>query len=103
LGLAQACAMVPGVSRAGATLAAARALGFARPDAVRLSRGIGVPVIVGAAALKGLRALAAGPGRVEAGAAGAGARVGGGRHPRLDAAREGARARPAAGAVGRLP
>jgi undecaprenyl-diphosphatase len=57
LGLAQACALVPGVSRAGATLAAARALGFARPDAVRLSRGIGVPVIVGAAGLKGLRLL----------------------------------------------
>ena len=65
LGLAQACALVPGVSRAGATLAAARALGFARPDAVRLSRGIGVPVIVGAAALKGLRLLQRRPGRSE--------------------------------------
>ena len=67
LGLAQACALVPGVSRAGATLAAARALGFARPDAVRLSRGIGVPVIVGAAALKGLRLLQRRPGRSELG------------------------------------
>ena len=65
LGLAQACALVPGVSRAGATLAAARALGFARPDAVRLSRGIGVPVIVGAAGLKGLRLLQRRPGRSE--------------------------------------
>jgi undecaprenyl-diphosphatase len=67
LGLAQACALVPGVSRAGATLAAARALGFARPDAVRLSRGIGVPVIVGAAGLKGLRLLQRRPGRAELG------------------------------------
>jgi len=67
LGLAQACALVPGVSRAGATLAAARALGFARPDAVRLSRGIGVPVIVGAAGLKGLRLLQRRPGRSELG------------------------------------
>jgi undecaprenyl-diphosphatase len=75
LGLAQACALVPGVSRSGATLAAARALGFARPDAVRLSRGIGVPVLAGAAALKGLRLIQRRPGADELGtlAAGAGA------------------------------
>jgi undecaprenyl-diphosphatase len=73
LGLAQACALVPGVSRAGATLAAARALGFARPDAVRLSRGIGVPVIGGAAVLKGVRLLQRRPGRGELAALGAGA------------------------------
>ena len=73
LGLAQACALVPGVSRAGATLAAARALGFARPDAVRLSRGIGVPVIAGAAVLKGVRLLQRRPGRGELATLGAGA------------------------------
>jgi undecaprenyl-diphosphatase len=73
LGLAQACALVPGVSRSGATLAAARALGFARPDAVRLSRGIGVPVLAGAAALKGLRLAQRRPGRDEVGALAAGA------------------------------
>ena len=73
LGLAQACALVPGVSRAGATLAAARALGFARPDAVRLSRGIGVPVIAGAAVLKGVRLLQRRPERGELAALGAGA------------------------------
>ncbi|MGZ6059049.1 MAG: undecaprenyl-diphosphate phosphatase, partial [Myxococcaceae bacterium] len=33
LGLAQALALIPGVSRNGATLTAARARGFARPDA----------------------------------------------------------------------
>ena len=38
LGLAQACALMPGVSRNGATLAAARARGFAREDASVLSR-----------------------------------------------------------------
>jgi undecaprenyl-diphosphatase len=65
LGLAQACALVPGVSRSGATLAAARALGFARPDAVRLSRDIGVPVVVGAAILKGVRLAQRRPGREE--------------------------------------
>jgi undecaprenyl-diphosphatase len=55
LGLAQACALVPGVSRSAATLAAARARGFGRPGAARLSRAVGLPVLAGAAALKGLR------------------------------------------------
>jgi undecaprenyl-diphosphatase len=56
LGVAQACALVPGISRSGATLAAARRRGFAREDARRLSRRVALPVIAGAAALKGLRA-----------------------------------------------
>ena len=55
LGLAQACALMPGVSRNGATLAAARARGFARTDASVLSRHVALPVIVGATALKGTR------------------------------------------------
>ena len=55
LGLAQACALMPGVSRNGATLAAARALGFAREDASVLSRHVALPVILGATALKGTR------------------------------------------------
>jgi undecaprenyl-diphosphatase len=55
LGLAQACALVPGVSRNGATLAAARARGFAREDANVLSRHCALPIIVGATALKGTR------------------------------------------------
>jgi len=55
LGLAQACALVPGVSRNGATLAAARARGFARQDANVLSRHVALPIIVGATALKGTR------------------------------------------------
>jgi undecaprenyl-diphosphatase len=67
LGLAQACALVPGVSRNGATLAAARLRGFARDDADRLSWQVAVPVIGGASALKGLRlarrGLPAGTGR----------------------------------------
>ena len=73
----------------GATLAAARALGFARPDAVRLSRGIGVPVLAGAAALKGRAAAAAAPGPLGARDAGAGAAAA----PRRDARRAAARAR----------
>ncbi|MFN8201195.1 MAG: undecaprenyl-diphosphate phosphatase [Solirubrobacteraceae bacterium] len=55
LGLAQACALVPGVSRNGATLAAARARGFAPADASALSWDAALPVLAGAAALKGVR------------------------------------------------
>jgi undecaprenyl-diphosphatase len=55
LGVAQACALVPGISRNGATLAAARARRFTREDANRLSRHAALPVIAGATALKGWR------------------------------------------------
>jgi undecaprenyl-diphosphatase len=55
LGLAQACALMPGVSRNGATLAAARLRGFDREDANALSRHVALPIIVGASALKGTR------------------------------------------------
>ena len=55
LGLGQACALAPGASRNGMTLAAARARGFARADANVLSRHVALPVIVGATVLKGAR------------------------------------------------
>jgi len=55
LGVAQACALIPGISRNGATLAAARARRFTRADANRLSRHAALPVIAGATALKGWR------------------------------------------------
>ena len=55
LGLAQACALVPGISRNGATLAAARWRGFTRADANVLSRHAALPVIAGATVLKGVR------------------------------------------------
>jgi undecaprenyl-diphosphatase len=55
LGVAQACALVPGISRNGATLAVARARRFTREDANRLSRHAALPVIAGATALKGWR------------------------------------------------
>lgn len=73
LGLAQACALVPGVSRSGATLAAARARGFTRPAASRLSWEVGLPVLLGAGGLKGIRVLAAGSRRSRGGALGAAA------------------------------
>jgi undecaprenyl-diphosphatase len=55
LGLAQTLALIPGVSRNGATLAAARLRGFTREDANRLSRHVALPVIAGATVLKGVR------------------------------------------------
>jgi len=55
IGLAQACALVPGVSRNGATISAARVLGFRRDAAARISRDAALPVIAGATALKLVR------------------------------------------------
>lgn len=55
LGLAQAAALIPGVSRNGATLTVARLRCFDREQANLLSRTVALPVIVGAAALKGAR------------------------------------------------
>ncbi len=55
LGVAQAAALAPGVSRNGITLAAARWRRFSRDQANLLSRTIALPIIVGATALKGAR------------------------------------------------
>ena len=55
LGAAQAAALAPGVSRSGATRAAARARGFTREAAAELSAEVALPVLAGAATLKGLR------------------------------------------------
>lgn len=55
LGLAQALALIPGISRSGATLTAARGRGFARDDAQALSWSVALPVILGAGALQAPR------------------------------------------------
>lgn len=55
LGVAQAAALIPGVSRNGATLTAARLRGFSRDQANLLSRTVALPVILGAVGLKGVR------------------------------------------------
>ncbi len=75
LGLAQALALLPGVSRNGATLTAARARGFAREDAQALSWRVGLPVIAGASGLKAFRLAHRGapPGAAPALAVGTGA------------------------------
>jgi len=71
LGLAQAAALVPGVSRGGATLAAARARGFGRPDASRLSWEVGLPVLAAASGLKALRLARSGTQRARPAVVGA--------------------------------
>ena len=56
LGGAQAVALIPGVSRSGATRSVARWRGFAPADAAALSGAVGLPVTLGALALKGVQA-----------------------------------------------
>jgi undecaprenyl-diphosphatase len=51
IGIAQAIAIVPGTSRSGITMSAARALGFTRPEAARFSFLLGIPAIAGAGTL----------------------------------------------------
>jgi undecaprenyl-diphosphatase len=78
LGMAQAAALLPGISRTGATLVAARLRGFESQSAWLLSSRVGTPVIGGAAALKLARTLAHRPSRAQAAGllAGAGASFG---------------------------
>jgi len=73
LGFAQAAALIPGISRNGATLAAARGLGFSRAGASRLSWEVGLPVMAGATVLKGVRVRSAGAAHARPLAIGAGA------------------------------
>lgn len=60
VGVAQALAIVPGVSRSGITIATARGRGIARADAARFSFLLGSPIILGAALYK-LRDVVATP------------------------------------------
>jgi undecaprenyl-diphosphatase len=60
IGVAQALALIPGTSRSGVTMTAARFLGFTRPDAARFSFLLGIPAIAGAGVLTVGDALASG-------------------------------------------
>ena len=53
IGLAQMLALVPGISRSGVTMNAARALGIARPDAARFALLMSIPTLIAAGALQG--------------------------------------------------
>lgn len=55
VGVAQAVALQPGVSRSGATLAAARALGYDRDSAARFSFLLSLPLIAGAGIYEALK------------------------------------------------
>jgi len=60
IGVAQALALIPGTSRSGITMTAARFLNYTRPDAARFSFLLGIPAIAGAGVLTVGEALAAG-------------------------------------------
>jgi undecaprenyl-diphosphatase len=52
IGAAQALAIVPGVSRSGATISMGLILGYRREEAARFSFLLATPIVIGAAALK---------------------------------------------------
>ena len=54
LGIAQAIALQPGVSRSGVTITAGRIVGFDRPSAARFSFLLSLPIIAGAGVFKGI-------------------------------------------------
>jgi undecaprenyl-diphosphatase len=58
VGLAQMFALIPGVSRSGSTMTAARALGFERPAAARFSFLMSMPITAAAVVLKTPEAIA---------------------------------------------
>lgn len=58
MGVLQAIALSPGVSRSGVTISGARWLGFQRDAAARLSFLMSLPIIGGAAVYKGVKVLA---------------------------------------------
>lgn len=60
IGLSQVVALIPGTSRSGITMTAARALGYERPDAARFSLLLSIPTILAAGLLLGLEVREAG-------------------------------------------
>ena len=66
VGMAQAAALVPGVSRSGATITMGMAFGLTREAAARFSFVLGVPAILAAAGHEGLHLAKAGMGAGEA-------------------------------------
>ena len=60
IGLAQVLALIPGTSRSGITITAARFLGYDRTEAARFSMLLSIPAIGGAGLLIGLRVIESG-------------------------------------------
>ncbi len=62
IGIAQAMALIPGTSRSGITMTAARAMGYERSESARFSFLLGMPAIAGAGLLTGLEFVESGQG-----------------------------------------
>jgi len=62
IGLAQSLALIPGTSRSGATMTAARFLGFERSEAARFSFLLGIPAIAAAGGFTAIEAVQIGGG-----------------------------------------
>jgi undecaprenyl-diphosphatase len=54
IGVAQCLALIPGTSRSGITMTAARFIGMERPDAARFSLLLSIPTIIAAGTLSGI-------------------------------------------------
>lgn len=65
IGLAQALAIVPGLSRSGSTIAAGLLLGYRREDATRFSFLLSVPIVLGGGLYQMYKLLRAGVGVVQ--------------------------------------
>nr|WP_240188386.1 undecaprenyl-diphosphate phosphatase [Nakamurella flavida] len=64
IGVAQTLALIPGVSRSGATISAGLMLGYKRAEVTRLGFLLGIPALAGAAVLETPEALSGGVGLV---------------------------------------
>ena len=60
MGVAQACALLPGVSRSGVTITVGRALRFDRNATARIAFLMSLPLIAGAGAYRGLGIVSTG-------------------------------------------
>ncbi|MFT5180912.1 MAG: undecaprenyl-diphosphatase [Alphaproteobacteria bacterium] len=60
IGITQVLALVPGTSRAGVTITAARMLGYERSEAARFSMLLSIPAVAGAGTLIALELIASG-------------------------------------------
>lgn len=60
IGFAQVLSIIPGTSRSGITMTAARGLGFSRTEAARFSMLMSIPTILGAGVLEGMKLVKSG-------------------------------------------
>ncbi len=60
IGFAQVLAIIPGTSRSGITMTAARGLGFSRTEAARFSMLMSIPTILAAGTIEGLKLVESG-------------------------------------------